>query len=85
MTDIHEIQTPIPGIFYRRPSPGEPLFVEVGSSVEVGDTVGTVEIMKSFHPIMSTVSGVVVSVADDQAEVTPGESVAQVQAVEAGQ
>ena len=35
----HEVQTPIPGVFYRRPSPDEDEFVQTGDSVETGATI----------------------------------------------
>jgi len=53
------IKTHIPGTFYRRSSPDAEPFVEEGSHVEVGDVIGLVEIMKSFHEIKSEESGTV--------------------------
>lgn len=78
MSATHQIKSPIPGIFYRRPSPADDPFVEVGAVVEAGQTIGMVEIMKSFHQIASDVSGEVVSIAEDQAEVSPGTDVAEI-------
>ncbi|MGD2109690.1 MAG: hypothetical protein PVI86_09890 [Phycisphaerae bacterium] len=45
------IKAPSEGIFYRRPSPDAPPFVEVGATVSSGTTLGLVEIMKCFHQI----------------------------------
>ena len=45
------IQAPSDGIFYRRPSPDSPTYVEVGSQVASGSILGLVEIMKCFHQI----------------------------------
>jgi acetyl-CoA carboxylase biotin carboxyl carrier protein len=53
------IRTPIPGTFYRRPSPDAEPFVAEGATVSAGDVVGLVEIMKSFHEIKSEESGTV--------------------------
>ena len=53
------IKTPLPGTFYRRPSPDAAPYVEEGDSVEAGDVVGLIEIMKTFHEIRSDADGVV--------------------------
>ncbi len=56
------IKSPIIGTFYRRPSPEKPLFVEVGTSINEGDTVCIIEAMKLFNEIESEVSGKIVKV-----------------------
>jgi acetyl-CoA carboxylase biotin carboxyl carrier protein len=53
------IKAPLPGTFYRRPDPGADPFVDEGDSVQAGDVVGLVEIMKSFHEVKTDDSGVV--------------------------
>jgi biotin carboxyl carrier protein len=53
------IRSPLPGTFYRRPSPQEEPFVKEGDTVKEGDVVGIVEIMKSFHEVTSDTEGVV--------------------------
>lgn len=55
----HEIKSPIPGTFYRKPAPEEPPFVEIGSTVAKGDVVALVEVMKSFHQIKADAGGTV--------------------------
>jgi acetyl-CoA carboxylase biotin carboxyl carrier protein len=45
------VAAPSDGIFYRRPSPDAPPYVEVGSKVTAGSMLGLVEIMKCFHHI----------------------------------
>ncbi|UOM35483.1 acetyl-CoA carboxylase [Acuticoccus sp. I52.16.1] len=52
-----EIRSPLPGTFYRKPSPDDPPFVEDGGSVEVGTTIGLVEVMKSFHEVKAEEAG----------------------------
>lgn len=75
----HVIQSGIPGVFYRRPGPGEPVFVEENQRVEAGDTVGLVEIMKSFHPVVADVSGTLTRfLTEHEAEVVPGQEIAEV-------
>ena len=62
MATIHEVTAPLPGTFYVRESPSSPPFVEVGSTVAAGDTIGLIEVMKMFNPIPSDVAGTVVEV-----------------------
>lgn len=61
------IKSPIIGTFYRRPSPDKPLFVEVGSHINVGDTVCIIEAMKLFNEIESEISGKIVKVLVEDA------------------
>lgn len=61
--DAVEVRAPLVGVFYRRPSPGEPPFVEVGSEVEAGSTLAIVEAMKMMNHIPAPVSGRVVAIA----------------------
>jgi biotin carboxyl carrier protein len=51
------IKSPIPGTFYRRPSPEAPPFKEPGDPVAVGDVIGLVEVMKTFHEIKADQAG----------------------------
>lgn len=54
------ISAPLVGTFYRAKSPDSPPFVEVGSRVEEGQTIGIVEAMKLLNEVTSTVAGTVV-------------------------
>ena len=45
------IRAPSSGRFYGRPGPGKPPFVAVGDTVTRGQTVGLLEVMKSFHRV----------------------------------
>jgi len=60
--DIITVKAPSSGVFYRRPDPDAPPYVEIGSIVEPGDTLGLIEVMKSFGPIVSEVKGEVVDI-----------------------
>jgi biotin carboxyl carrier protein len=53
------ISSPLPGVFYRAPSPGEAPFVNEGDLVSHGDVIGLVEAMKSFHAITADVEGTI--------------------------
>lgn len=56
------IKAPSAGIFYRRPEPKAPPYVEIGTIVEPGDTLALIEVMKSFGPVVSEVKGEVVDI-----------------------
>ncbi len=51
--------SPMVGVFYAAPSPGEATFVKVGQTVSAGETLGIIEAMKIMNPIEATQSGVV--------------------------
>ena len=59
------VKSPIIGTFYRKPSPDKANFVEVGSEINVGDTVCVIEAMKLFNEIESEISGKIVKVLVD--------------------
>lgn len=66
-----EVKSPMIGTFYRKPSPDKPEFVNVGDSINIGDTVCVIEAMKLFNEIESEISGKVVKVLVD--DTTPVE------------
>lgn len=51
------LKSPLPGTFYRRPNPQAEPYVSEGDDVKPGDVVGLVEIMKSFHEVVSDAEG----------------------------
>ena len=55
----HLVKSPMVGTFYRATSPGAKAFVEVGDSVQVGDTLCIIEAMKLMNEIEADKSGVV--------------------------
>jgi acetyl-CoA carboxylase biotin carboxyl carrier protein len=55
----HNVVTPVPGTFYRRPDPESEVFKNEGDSVEAGETIGLVEIMKNFHEIKADTAGTI--------------------------
>jgi biotin carboxyl carrier protein len=76
----HDVVSPVPGVFYRRPDPDSPPFAEDGSPVTDDSPVGLVEIMKSFHQISAGATGTVVEfLVEDEDEVDAGQSVAVVE------
>ena len=48
--------------FYRAPAPGEPSFVEVGTRINVGQTVCILEAMKLMNELETEVGGEVVEI-----------------------
>jgi acetyl-CoA carboxylase biotin carboxyl carrier protein len=53
------VPAPMVGKFYSAPSPSDPPYVEVGSKVAVGATVGLIEVMKVFASIKAETAGVI--------------------------
>ncbi|MGR2664622.1 acetyl-CoA carboxylase biotin carboxyl carrier protein [Vibrio campbellii] len=58
----HQVLSPMVGTFYRSPSPDAKSFVEVGQSVNAGDTLCIVEAMKMMNQIEADKSGVVTAI-----------------------
>ena len=58
----HTVDSPMVGTFYRAPSPGAKAFVEVGSRVNVGDTLCIIEAMKMLNQIEADKAGVVAAI-----------------------
>ncbi len=51
--------SPMVGVFYAAPNPGEAPFIRVGQTVSAGETLGIIEAMKIMNPIEATQSGVI--------------------------
>lgn len=77
---MSEIQSPFPGVFYRKPAPDKPNLVEVGDTVVTGQTIGVIEIMKQFNEIKSDVDGVLREFrAMNEGMVNPGDVIAVIE------
>lgn len=55
----HVVKSPMVGTFYRSASPGSKAFVDVGQSVNSGDTLCIIEAMKLLNEIESDKTGVI--------------------------
>ena len=66
--DMHAINSPIVGTFYRAPNPDADPYVRVGDFIEQGQTLCIVEAMKLMNEIESDVSGTVVKVLPENAQ-----------------
>jgi len=74
-----QIQSPLPGTFYRSSAPGTPPFKADGDAVAVGDVIGLIEVMKSFHEVRSEVAGTNIRFdVDDEEPVMAGAVLAEV-------
>ena len=76
-----QIVSPLPGVFYRRPSPDAPAFKEEGSAVAASDVIGLVEVMKNFQEVTADVDGKAIHfVIDDGEAIMAGQLIAEVDA-----
>ena len=55
----HVLNSPMVGSFYRAPSPGAKDFVDIGSKVNVGDTLCIIEAMKLLNQIEADKAGTI--------------------------
>jgi acetyl-CoA carboxylase biotin carboxyl carrier protein len=62
-------KSPMVGVFYAAPSPGEAPFVKVGQTVSAGEILGIIEAMKIMNPIEATQSGVIEEILVKNGEV----------------
>ena len=62
------VRSPMVGTFYRRPSPDEPPYVDVGSEVEADAPLGLVEVMKLYTTIYAKTPGRIARVCANDAE-----------------
>jgi len=62
------VESPMVGVFYRAPSPGAPAFVDVGDTVEPGQTLCILEAMKLFNELKAEVAGRVRSIHVENAQ-----------------
>lgn len=58
----HTVTAPMVGTYYASPSPGAKAFVDIGSEVNVGDTLCIIEAMKMMNQIESDKAGRVTAI-----------------------
>ena len=69
-----EITSPMVGTFYLKPAPDAPNFVEVGTTVSIGQTLCIIEAMKVMNEIKAEKSGTIcATVAEDCTPVQYGD------------
>ena len=57
-----EVRAPMSGVFYRRPAPDQPPYVEVGDTVKKKQVLALLETMKVFQKIKSPVAGTIAEI-----------------------
>ncbi len=74
-----EIKAPMPGTFYRKPSPDSPAFKSDGDAVAAGDVVGLIEVMKSFHEVKAEAAGKAIRfLLEDSDAIMAGQTIAEI-------
>lgn len=76
MSENKAIVSPIPGVFYRRPSPEKEVYAKEGDQVRAGDVIGLVEVMKNYYEIKAEEDGIIDRfLVDDEGVVEAGQEV----------
>ena len=57
-----EINAPMAGVFYRRPGPDQPPYVEVGDTVKKKQVLALLETMKVFQKVKSPKAGKIIEI-----------------------
>jgi acetyl-CoA carboxylase biotin carboxyl carrier protein len=70
----------MPGTFYRRPDPESDAYFEEGDQVAAGDTVGLIEVMKSFHEVRAEEEGTIARfLVENEEAVDAGQDLVEMQ------
>lgn len=76
-----EILAPVPGTFYRASAPDAPPYKADGATVAAGDTIGLIEVMKTFVPVTAPVAGGGISfIVENEEPVMAGQVIAELTA-----
>ncbi|AWK76334.1 acetyl-CoA carboxylase biotin carboxyl carrier protein subunit (plasmid) [Rhodococcus oxybenzonivorans] len=67
-TGCIEVKSPTVGAFWTAPSPGEAPFVKVGQTIEAGQQLAIVEVMKLMNPVVAPQGGEIVQICANNAE-----------------
>jgi biotin carboxyl carrier protein len=75
-----QILSPLPGTFYRRPSPDKPSYKEEGDAVVEGDALGLIEVMKTFYEVKSDAAGKIIKfLVENEEAVQAGQPLAEIE------
>lgn len=69
------IRAGVKSVFYSKPSPNEPPFVEVGSEVDEDSVVCLLEVMKCFREVMAGVNGRIEKICAESAHVVDNDQI----------
>ena len=61
-------KSPMVGTFYRKPSPDDPPFVEIGKKISSGEVLCIIEAMKVMNEIQSETAGEVIEILVEDGE-----------------
>ncbi len=74
-----QILAQLPGTFYVKPSPEALPYKSPGDPVHIGDTIGMIEVMKTFIEVKAEIAGTFSAyLAEDAHPVAPGQPLAEV-------
>jgi biotin carboxyl carrier protein len=75
-----QIFSPLPGIFYRKPAPDKPTYKNDGDIVADSDTIGLIEVMKSFNEVKAGAAGKIIRfLAENEEAVMAGQPIAEIE------
>ncbi len=75
---IKQIISPLPGTFFRSPSPDKPPYKQEGDVVGPTDVVGLVEVMKTFYEIKADAAGRIARfLVDNEGPVQAGQALVE--------
>jgi biotin carboxyl carrier protein len=77
---IQQIFSPLPGIFYRKPAPDQPVYKSDGDTITHEDTIGLVEVMKSFNEVKAGAAGKIIRfLTENEEPVMAGQPIAEIE------
>jgi biotin carboxyl carrier protein len=77
---IQKIFSPLPGIFYRKPAPDQPVYKSDGDTITQEDTIGLVEVMKSFNEVKAGATGKIIRfLTENEEPVMAGQPIAEIE------
>ena len=75
----YQFTSPMVGTFYRKPSPDDAAFVEIGDIVKKGDVLCIIEAMKVMNEIQSDCAGEVIEIlVEDSTSVEYGQTLLKI-------
>ncbi len=60
-----EVRAPMSGVFYRRPAPDQPAYVEVGDTIKKKQVLALLETMKVYQKIKAPADGKIIEIVVD--------------------
>ena len=77
---IQQVFSPLPGIFYRKPAPDQPVYKSDGDTITQEDTIGLVEVMKSFNEVKAGAAGKIIRfLTENEEPVMAGQPIAEIE------